>query len=146
MLPLPQTVEYAIRAVLHIAAHDGRGAVRVSDAAASLRVPQNYLSKTLHQLARAGVLASTRGPSGGFRLAQPAEHLTLDQIISPFASTDGHRCLLGSGVCGETPGCVVHAHWAPIKAQMREFFSATTVADLLSAPPSTSSRFLNENA
>ncbi len=146
MLPLPQTAEYAVRAVLHIAAHEGSGAVRVSDTAASLRVPQNYLSKTLHQLARAGVLASMRGPTGGFRLAQPAERLTLDRIISPFASTDEHRCLLGSGVCGETPGCVVHAQWAPIKARIREFFSATTVADLLSAPPSTSLRFLNEIA
>ena len=143
---LPQTAEYAVRAVLHIAAHQHRGAVRVSDTAATLRVPQNYLSKTLHHLARAGVLASTRGPSGGFRLAVPANRISLDRIISTFAASTERRCLLGSGVCGETPSCPVHTQWAPIAAQMRDFFGATTIADLLSAPPSISPRLFNENA
>lgn len=131
---LAQTAEYAVRAVLYIAAHQDDGAVNVRDTAASLRVPQNYLSKTLYQLARAGILASARGPAGGFRLAIPPDELALDRIISTFAATSGHRCLLGHGTCGETPGCAVHAQWAPIATQMRDFFGTTTVADLLPAP------------
>ena len=140
---LPQTAEYAVRAVLHIATHEHDGPVRVGDMATTLDVPQNYLSKTLHRLARAGVLASARGPFGGFRLAVPADKLSLDQIISPFAAAGGHRCLLGRGTCGETPGCAVHAQWAPIAAQVREFFGATTVADLL---PATSPTFMRTSA
>lgn len=131
---LAQTTEYAVRAVLHIAAHQGEGSVNVRDTATALRVPQNYLSKTLHQLARAGILASARGPAGGFRLAVPADELSLDHIISTFAATSGHRCLLGHGMCGETPDCAVHAQWAPIATQVRDFFGTTTVADLLPVP------------
>lgn len=130
---LSQTAEHAVRAVLHIAAHQDDGAVRVCDTAATLCVPQNSLSKTLHQLARAGILASTRGPSGGFRLAMPADQLSLHRIIATFAAAGGQRCLLGNGTCGETPGCAVHAQWAPIAAQMRDFFNSTTIADLLPA-------------
>jgi len=74
---LNSTAQSALRAVLHIAEHAGRGAVRVDDIAASLHCPRNYLSKTLHALTRAGVLRSTRGPRGGFQLAEPPERLTL---------------------------------------------------------------------
>ena len=130
---LPQTAEYALRAVLHIAAYDRP--VRVAEIATALDVPQNYLSKTLHQLARAGILASTRGPAGGFRLARPAERLTLQRVVSTFATAGGRRCLLGHGTCGEIPTCAVHTRWAPVAAQMRDFYEATTVADLLPAVP-----------
>ena len=46
----------------------------------------------------------------------PADELSLDRIISTFAVTGGHRCLLGHGTCGETPDCAVHAQWAPFAA------------------------------
>ena len=128
---LPQTAEYALRAVLHIAAHDR--AVRVTEMAAELGVPQNYLSKTLHQLARDGVLISARGPAGGFRLGMAADQLTLQRVVSIFATAGGRRCLLGHGACGEIPACPVHARWSPVGAQMRDFFETTTVADLLPA-------------
>jgi Rrf2 family transcriptional regulator, iron-sulfur cluster assembly transcription factor len=132
---LPQTAEYALRAVLHIAAHDRP--VRVAEIAADLDVPQNYLSKTLHQLVRAGVLASTRGPAGGFRLAMPPDRLTLQRVVSKFATAGGRRCLLGHGPCGTIPECPVHTRWAPVAAQLRDFYEATTVADLLPAVSSS---------
>jgi Rrf2 family protein len=136
---LPQTAEYALRAVLHIASFDQDRSVRVDDIADALGIPRNYLSKTLHQLVRAGILTSTRGPSGGFRLAFPAEELTLERIISRFVVSTERQCLLGQGPCGEWPGCAVHERWAPIAMQMRDFFGGTTVADLLSVSPSTQS-------
>ncbi len=69
---LSQTAEYALRTVLYLAARQGDGLFRVSEIAEELGIPQNYLSKTLHILARAGVLHSSRGKHGGFRLAKPA--------------------------------------------------------------------------
>lgn len=126
---LPQTAEYALRAVLYIAAHDRP--VRVAEIATELDVPQNYLSKTLHQLARDGVLSSTRGPSGGFSLGIAADRLTLQRVVSMFATAGGRRCLLGHGVCGEIPACSVHHRWSPVATQMRAFFETTTVADLI---------------
>ena len=132
---LPQTAEYALRAVLHIAAHDRP--VRAGEIASQLAVPQNYLSKTLHQLARAGVLTSSRGPAGGFRLGAAADQITLQRVVSLFAMAGGRRCLLGHGVCGEMPACAVHSRWSPVAAQMRDFFETTTVADLLPAVTSS---------
>ena len=127
---LSQTSEYALRAVLYIAECDGP--VSVGEIAEAVGVPQNYLSKTLHQLARAGVLRSARGPAGGFRLATPASELTLQGVVSPVAGQRGRRCLLGHGVCGEVPDCAVHACWSPVASRVRDFFATTSVADLLS--------------
>ena len=132
---LPNTAEYAVRAVLHIAAHDRP--VRVAEIAAASRIPCNYLSKTLHQLARAGILTSARGRGGGFRLTEPADRVTLQRIISPFATPSAQQCLLGDGKCREVGGCAAHARWSPVANQMTEFFDTTTVADLLTVLPST---------
>ena len=136
---LSQTSEYALRAVLYIAGRDGPArAAEIADAAG---VPQNYMAKTLHQLVRSGVLVSTRGPSGGFRLAVAPRQLTLQDVVSAFAvsafaARGTRRCLLGRGVCGAVPDCPVHAGWTPVATRIEDFFAHTTVATLLpNAPP-----------
>jgi Rrf2 family protein len=108
--------------------------VRANELASAIGVPQNYLSKTLHQLARAGILTSTRGPTGGFQLAVPAESLTLQRIASTFEPAPPRRCLLGHGVCGDNSSCRAHAQWAPIATALQTFFGTTTVADLTRLP------------
>ncbi|MHB1073395.1 MAG: RrF2 family transcriptional regulator [Gemmatimonadaceae bacterium] len=130
MLPLTQTAEYALRAMLHIAAHHP-APVRVVALVDVVKAPANYLSKTLHQLARAGLLVSTRGPLGGFRLAEDPETVTLDRVIAVFAGHAEQRCLLGHGRCGRNPDCTIHARWKRVAADMQEFFTTTTVADLI---------------
>lgn len=131
---LSQTAEYALRAVLHLAgqAADSDRPVNVTEMAVALDVPRNYLSKTLHQLSRAGVLTSTFGPGGGFRLARPADALTLDEVVAPFDDQGGERhCLLGRARCMDSDPCQAHAHWKGISTQIQHFFRTTTVATLL---------------
>jgi Rrf2 family nitric oxide-sensitive transcriptional repressor len=131
MLTLPQTAEYALRAVYFIAESPGSAPVPVSDIAMALQVPRNYLSKTLHQLARAGVLQSTRGQLGGFQLASPPERLMLGEIVRPFLPAEGRACVLGRDRCSDLTPCAAHFKWKEASDRMRRFFDATTVADLL---------------
>ncbi len=129
---LSQTSEYALRATLYLALHDGGGPVKLEQITEVLGVPRNYLSKTLHQLARVGVLTSERGPHGGFRLAHPPESLTLAEVIAPFDPARlARRCLLGKGECSDAHPCAAHERWKQVAEPMRAFFSGTTVADLL---------------
>jgi Rrf2 family protein len=127
---LSQTAEYALRAVLHIAARDGGAPVSAAEIAEALDVPRNYLSKTLHQLSRAGVLVPTFGPGGGFRLAVPARELTLDAVVAPFEEAGVRHCLLGGTICSDETACPAHGRWKPVAERMRRFFVETTVADL----------------
>ena len=125
------TSQYAIRAVVHIATHGVDAPVRVGPIAVALDVPQNYLSKTLHQLARAGVLRSVRGPRGGFQLATPPSRLTLARVAAPFDEVGQRHCLLGKAQCGERNACAVHARWASVSDALQAFFRDTTIADLM---------------
>jgi Rrf2 family protein len=130
VLPLPQTTEYALRAVLLIAERHPLP-LRVPELAGLATAPENYLAKTLNQLTRAGILVSTRGRSGGFRLAMNPAELTLERVVEVFSQSTGQRCLLGQGNCGENPGCSVHTRWKPVALELRGFFSRTTIADLI---------------
>ena len=125
------TSQYAIRAVVYVATEGADAPVRVGPIAAALDVPQNYLSKTLYQLARAGVLRSVRGPRGGFQLAVPPERLTLERVTAPFDDVGERHCLLGRPQCGERYACAAHGRWAEVSESLQTFFRNTTVADLL---------------
>lgn len=134
---LPQTAEYAIRAVLHLARLDSPDYVGVTDIARETEVPENYLSKVLGQLVRAELLQSSRGPNGGFRLAGDAAELTLERVADVFAPPSRPRCLLGSGICGEVDDCAVHELWAPVAAQLQGFLRTTTIAQLARSSSTT---------
>lgn len=130
---LSQTAEYALRAVLFLAGHeeDGRP-VPVDRISEALDLPRNYLSKILHALAKRDVLASTRGPHGGFALATPAEELPLITVIEPFDPIEERRqCLLGRSRCSDRAPCPAHARWKEVAEGVASFFRETTVADLL---------------
>lgn len=129
---LSLTSEYALRAVLYIADQGGDGAVRVEGLADALGLPRNYLSKTLNLLAHRGILHSTRGPTGGFRLAVPASELTLADVVEGFDPDATHRgCLLGRPQCSDANPCPAHHRWRSVAAEVRAFFEGTTVSDLL---------------
>ena len=128
---LSHTAEYALRAMLYLAQRSPEP-VRLPEIAAEIRAPSRYLAKILSQLARAGVLNSTRGPAGGFQLAAGHQDASLFSIIAVFEQPTHRRCLLGHGVCGHNPGCTVHEKWAPIAQSTADFFARTTIGELVS--------------
>jgi Rrf2 family protein len=129
---LNQTAEYALRAVVSIAEQPDGRPIGAGKLAASLGIPQNYLSKTLHQLARAGVLESSRGKFGGFQLARPAARIFLLDIVTQFDELVGQQsCLMGRTVCSDHSPCAAHSRWKGVGDKMAGFFRETTVADLM---------------
>lgn len=130
---LTQTAQYALRTVLRLAAGDQERCT-VEQLAEELDVPRNYLSKTLHLLARAGVVESTRGKHGGFRLRRPPHRITLREVVAPFEDVGERVCLLGRSSCNDRTACPAHARWKSVSESVAGFFSRTTVAELLEAP------------
>jgi Rrf2 family iron-sulfur cluster assembly transcriptional regulator len=129
---LSKTADHALRAVLYLAQHEDEGPMPAERIAEALGAPGNYLSKTLHQLARAGVVRGYRGPRGGFRLSVPAAELPLARVIEAF---DDHSkrevCLMGDRPCDERDPCGVHQCWTDIVRNARAPLQRNSVADLL---------------
>lgn len=127
---ISQTAEHALRAVLYLARQPGpTPAVEI---AAALGAPPNYLSKTLHRLAKAGVVIGTRGPTGGFRLTVPPNQIPLSRVVMAFDEPRGSgTCLLGGRRCNPDEPCLAHTRWTAIKEEARAGLARTTLADLL---------------
>jgi Rrf2 family protein len=132
-----QTSEHAIRALLFLAQRPEGEAVSAERIAQALGAPANYLSKTLNALAKQGLVGSTRGPAGGFRLRVPPAQLTLAEVVATFDDVRPRpMCLLGDRPCDARHPCRAHAAWDRVNAAMRHPLHATTLADLL-APGDT---------
>jgi len=129
---LSSTATYALRAMLYVARHETDGPVRVGDVAVALDLPQNYLAKVLHALARGGLLRSTRGKRGGFRLAKPPDHTTVHTVVWQFDGITTRRtCLLGRHDCSDRHPCPAHGRWRAIAEEIARFFRETTLGQLL---------------
>jgi Rrf2 family protein len=129
---ISSTAEYALRAIVYLAQHARNGRVPAAEVAANLGIPANYLGKILHELARAGVLKSTRGKNGGFSLATSEDKLSLYRVVSLFDDLgNGSKCLLGRPECSDLHPCDAHARWKSVSEQVNRFFQETTVGDLL---------------
>lgn len=129
---LSRTAEYALRALLVLARH-GEGRPLTADVIAEMTgTPANYLGKTLYALMKAGILRSSRGPSGGFALATDPATLTISQVVDVFTEPmHAPRCLLGTGLCDSSRPCDAHFNWKRVTTAAREPLRTTTIADLL---------------
>jgi Rrf2 family protein len=129
---LSQTCEYALRAVTYIGRHTDAGPVLAKDIATEMEVPLRYLQKVLRDLVRIGVLDSTRGIGGGFRLSRPADKVRLTDVMAPFDDILARTsCPFGNPQCGKANPCPVHDRWADVAGAYLAFLQNTTVRDLL---------------
>ena len=132
---LSQTGVYALQAVLHLARRDSGESVSAAAMAEALEIPANYLAKVLHRLAREGVVTSTRGAHGGYRLTDPADAVTVASVVATFQELRPSRtCLLG-GPCDLENPCSAHARRTAWTASALEVLERTTLADLLDGDP-----------
>lgn len=119
----------ALHASALLARHDGE---RLSNQAiaTALRASEHHLAKVMHQLVRAGVVRSTRGPSGGFELGKPAAEATLLEVYEAVEGPVGaSECLLGEYVCDGTQ-CMVGDLVHSVHMQVRKYLADTTLAQL----------------
>jgi len=132
---ISQTVEYALRAIVTIAQHEGQPCT-ASQISAITKVPAPYLSKLMQGLVRAGITSSQRGLHGGFLLAREPTELTIWEIVDAVEPIKRIReCPLGIGDHGGTL-CPLHRKLDNALALVEETFRSTTVADVLAQPGS----------
>lgn len=129
---LSQTAEHALRALLFLAQRAPGEAVPADEIAAALGAPPNYLAKTLNALAKAGIVTSSRGRSGGFRLRADPDELTLGTVAALFGEGRARTmCLLGGRPCSDRTPCAAHDRWKSVEAEARAPLERTCVAALL---------------
>ena len=79
---LSEGVEWAAHSCTILAALPEGAVLGPAELAAFFEVPKAYLAKQLQALSKAGIVSGTRGPAGGYRLARPADKISLRDFVS----------------------------------------------------------------
>ena len=128
-----QTVEYALRAVVHLASESPTCQTTDQIAARTL-VPKSYLSKVLQGLCRAGIVHSQRGLGGGMTLVKTPEKLTILDVVNAVEPIQRIRqCPLGLRAHGVNL-CPLHKRMDSALATVEAAFRNTTLAEVLAEP------------
>jgi Rrf2 family protein len=123
--------EYALRALGYLASEGDKPWVLSHEIAKKLGLPPHFLAKILRALATEKILKSQRGRSGGFRLARPAEEISLFEIVEPIDHlTQRKSCLLGHTHCTLEVPCPLHNTWQKIMTDFINMLKNTTLAEL----------------
>ncbi len=123
--------DYAVRAVVELAAADGEKPVKAERIATAQGIPLNFLENILGELRHAGIVRSHRGAEGGFRLAKPAAEIAVADVIraveGPLASVRG-----GPPEESHYPGAseALPRVWIAVRANLRKVVEHVTVADV----------------
>jgi Rrf2 family iron-sulfur cluster assembly transcriptional regulator len=133
------TSQYALRALSHLARQEGE-AVLGRDLAQCVEIPANYLSKVLLSLRNAGLVDTTRGAGGGYRLRRPANDIRLIDIVELFeeVSRTHPTCFLGrTRACSESEPCTAHSAWKGLQAEYLRFLVSTPLSAIAGTPGDT---------
>jgi Rrf2 family protein len=123
--------DYATRAVLALARADG-GPLKLEQLAETTEAPRSVLEQVMPVLRAAGVVRSTRGPEGGYRLNNPPEQITLERVVRLF---EGQLAPIGYATRHNPDPCPELAAplrdtWAEVRDATIAILAATTFADL----------------
>jgi Rrf2 family transcriptional regulator, cysteine metabolism repressor len=121
--------EYACLAVLALAHHGPDDPpLRIREISEAYGIPDRYLVQILLQLKGAGLVTSTRGASGGYRLARVASTITLSEVLSAIEGPDAaHHESSGAKRATAT---VLNPVWESVRAAERAVLDRTTIAQL----------------
>ena len=126
---------YALEAVLDIAVNAGVGGpVNIKGIAARNGISENYLEQLFVILRRKGIVESTRGALGGYRLAKPSGDISAGEVIravegtlSPVACADERA---GRKTCGRYEDCATRLLWKRMTDAMNGAADSVSIAEL----------------
>jgi Rrf2 family transcriptional regulator, iron-sulfur cluster assembly transcription factor len=129
-----RSTEYAIRAFVNLAqVPEGKYAM-VKNIAREEGIPAHFLAKILQQLARKGLLRSSKGPTGGFLLRQKPEEITLMHLVDALDGMSNYeKCACGLSECNDQMPCGMHDSWSALRTRIVEYLSKTSIADVCQA-------------
>ena len=138
-LELTKKTDLAFQALASIAAQ-GDQRTNGSDLAESLDITTHYLPHVMAPLTRAGWVASTSGPHGGYSIAVDLHEITLlDLVEAVEGPIDNSRCLhLGPRHNTNQETCALHHPWTKARQALITALAETNVGEIIEAPDSPS--------
>jgi len=132
--------EYGVRLMVELGRQPGSRPVSLNAIADAERLPLSYLEHLVAKLRKAGLVTSTRGAHGGYRLAHPAEEITMIEVVEalegPIAPMECfHETPEGKVLCSHADEvyrtCATKLLWSRVQGGVNRALAGTTLAELV---------------
>lgn len=122
---------YAVTAMLDLAIHAQTGPVSLNDISGRQGISLSYLEQLFAKLRRNGLVASVRGPGGGYRLSRADRDINVAEIVDAVnESMDATRCQR-KGDCQDGQQCLTHHLWLDLSDQIHTFLAGISLHCLI---------------
>jgi Rrf2 family protein len=131
-MQLTRAADYAVRVMVYLASLPSHQRVLLHEIAHATAAPESFLSKILQSLARAKLIASRRGHTGGFEILPMGREASMREVIEAI---DGplylNLCLISKRSCARQTWCPAHPVWVQAQQAMLDVLSRAIVSDLV---------------
>jgi Rrf2 family iron-sulfur cluster assembly transcriptional regulator len=122
---------FAVTALADLALNGGAGPVTLAGISERQKISLSYLEQLFGKLRRHRLVDSARGPGGGYRLARPAERISVADIVRAVdEALDATQCG-GDENCKAAARCLTHDLWAALNFRMYEYLASVSLSDLV---------------
>lgn len=116
MFKISRKTEYAIRGMIHLARQPGDKFIMLKDIGKATRTSPVFLAKIFQMLNSAGLVESSRGAAGGFRLARDPQRISLKEIVEAMEGpVQVNDCVVEGRSCVFSKTCSAHTAWRKIR-------------------------------
>ncbi|MEW6619541.1 MAG: RrF2 family transcriptional regulator [bacterium] len=127
---------YALRSMLELALHGTTGKfVPATEISKNQEITSQYIEQLMVKLKRAGLVESTRGPAGGYRLTKKPAEITTGEIIRTLEGyIEPVFCVnpeVSHKECHRSPECAARLLWKKVGEKVSEILDSTTLEDLV---------------
>ena len=122
---------FAVTAMIDVAMHATDAPVTLAGVSERQKISLSYLEQLFGKLRRHGLVASVRGPGGGYRLARPAGAVSVaDVILAVDEPIDATQCG-GKENCLDDRRCMTHELWAGLNTHIFAYLRSVTLEELV---------------
>ena len=130
MVVIKRETDYAFRALASLARSDGF--LAVTDIAASVDVPVDFLRKIMQRLHQGKLVESRQGPFGGYRLAAEPHHISFRRVVEAIQGpVEISACFAEPGICSSTRGCSLRRRMRELQESFDDQLDGASLADIL---------------
>lgn len=122
---------FAVTAMIDVALRQHAGPVTLAGIAERQKISLSYLEQLFGKLRRNHLVASTRGPGGGYTLAKPLAAVSVADIISAVDEPLDATSCGGRGNCHDEHPCMTHNLWMSLNTRMHEYLNSVNLDDLV---------------
>jgi Rrf2 family iron-sulfur cluster assembly transcriptional regulator len=130
-MQLTRAADYAVRVMIHLAGLPAGARTSRTELAVAAGCPEQFLSKVLQNLTRAGLVISHRGNTGGFELPELHRHASVLEVIEAVEGPIHlNICLQQDNACDRQSWCPAHLVWARAQQAMADVLRNTSISEL----------------